>query len=69
MFVDFVQVKGITGESLAAAILHVHGLSACNMRGQCYDGASNMLDQVARPLPLFNKRHLRQSMFTVVHID
>ena len=45
MFVDFVEVERITGESLAMAILHwlhAHGLPASDMRGQCYDGASNM---------------------------
>lgn len=45
MFVDFVEVDRITGKSLAEAILHwlhAHGLPASDMRGQCYDGASNM---------------------------
>ena len=45
MFVDFIEVERITGESLAMAILHwLHAqrLPASDMRGQCYDGASNM---------------------------
>ena len=45
MFVDFIEVERITGESLAMAILHwlhAQGLPASDMRGQCYDGASNM---------------------------
>ena len=45
MFVDFVEVERITGRALGEAILHWlvnNGLSAVNLRGQCYDGASNM---------------------------
>ena len=45
IFLDFVEVDRITGESLGEAILHwlhAHGLPASDMRGQCYDGASNM---------------------------
>ena len=45
VFVDFVEVSGITGEVLARNILQwlqEHGLSLTDMRGQCYDGASNM---------------------------
>ena len=41
----FVEVERITGELLATAILHwlhAQGLQASDMRGQCYDGASNM---------------------------
>lgn len=44
-FMDFVEVERITGEVLASTILHcvqAWGLSLSNMRGQCYDGASNM---------------------------
>ena len=42
---DFVQVERITGRELASAILHclrTWGLPLCNLRGQCYDGASNL---------------------------
>ena len=44
-FLDFVEVERITGRALSDAILHwldVNGLSVADMRGQCYDGASNM---------------------------
>ena len=45
VLVDFVEVAKITGEVLAQSILQwlrVHRLSVKGMRGQCYDGASNM---------------------------
>ena len=45
VFVDFIQVERITGEVLGRTIiewLSNHNLSLSNMRGQCYDGASNM---------------------------
>lgn len=45
VFVDFVEVERIIGETLGQAILYwltTHGLPLSNMRGQCYDGASNM---------------------------
>ena len=45
VFVDFIQVERITGEVLGSTIiewLSNHNLSLSNMRGQCYDGASNM---------------------------
>ena len=45
MFIDFVEVERITGKALSEAILHwlaVNGLSVKDLRGQCYDGASNM---------------------------
>lgn len=45
VFVDFVEVERITGEVLAQSILgwlRIHGLSPSDIRGQCYDGASNM---------------------------
>ena len=45
VFVGFIYVERITGESLANAILkwlETAGLSPSDMRGQCYDGASNM---------------------------
>ena len=45
VFVDFVEVERITGKALAEAIIHsltVWGLSLSHMRGQCFDGASNM---------------------------
>ena len=45
LFVDFVEVERITGEVLAQTILmwlSKHGLSPRDIRGQCYDGASNM---------------------------
>ena len=44
MFLDFVQVDR-TGRELASAILHrlrTWGLPLSILRGQCYDGASNM---------------------------
>ena len=49
-FIDFAEVERITGEALASTILHcvqAWGLSLSNMRGQCYDGASNMSGAVA----------------------
>ena len=44
-FVDFFAVERITGEVFAQTLmqwLRLHGLHLENMRGQCYDGASNM---------------------------
>lgn len=44
VFVDFVAVERITGQVLAQTILQwlsTHGLSPVDIRGQCYDGASN----------------------------
>ena len=44
-FVDFIQVERITGEVLGSTIvewLTNHNLCLSDMRGQCYDGASNM---------------------------
>ena len=45
MFVDFAEVERITGRELADIILRclcAWGLTFSNIRGQCYDGASNM---------------------------
>lgn len=45
VFADFVEVERITGKELADTIvqsLTKWGLSLTHMRGQCYDGASNM---------------------------
>ena len=45
MFLDFVEVERITGHVLATALLHClshWGLSYVDMRGQCYDGSTNM---------------------------
>ena len=45
MFVDLLEVERITGQVLAQTILQwlpTHGLSPGDIRGQCYDGASNM---------------------------
>ena len=45
MFLDFVEVERITGHVLATALLRClsdWGLSYVDMRGQCYDGSSNM---------------------------
>ena len=45
VFIDFVEVERITGAALANAILQNledWGLSALDMRGQCYDGAASM---------------------------
>ena len=45
VFVDFIEVERITGEALAEAILKCltdWELPVSHMRGQCYDGASNM---------------------------
>jgi hypothetical protein len=50
MFVDFVEVERITGRVLAQTILQwlsAHGLSPADIRGQCYDGASNMSGAVS----------------------
>lgn len=45
VFVDFLEVERITGRLLGEAILmwlRNHNISPADMRGQCYDGASNM---------------------------
>ena len=45
VFLDFVQVERITGKVLADTILHnlaAWGLPLSHLRGQCYDGSSNM---------------------------
>ena len=45
VFVDFLEVERITGRVLGEAILSwlkAHDISPADMRGQCYDGASNM---------------------------
>ena len=45
VLVDFLEVERITGKALGRAIsdwLQQHGISPSDMRGQCYDGASNM---------------------------
>ena len=45
IFVDFIQVERITGEVLGSTVvewLTNHNLCLSDMRGQCYDGASNM---------------------------
>ena len=45
VFLDFLEVQRITGEVLAHTIIHFLnnlGISLSNLRGQCYDGASNM---------------------------
>ena len=47
---DFVEVERITGQVSALAILQwlsMHGLSPADIRGQCYDGASNMSGAVS----------------------
>ncbi len=44
-FLDFIEVERITGRALGEAILHwlgSNGLLAVDLRGQCFDGASNM---------------------------
>ena len=45
VFCDFITVERITGRVLGEAILSwlkAHDISPTDMRGQCYDGASNM---------------------------
>ena len=45
VFTDFVLIERITGEVIADAIicrLKAWGLSLADLRGQCYDGSSNM---------------------------
>ena len=45
VFVDFLEVERITGRVLGEAILSwlkSHDIFPADMRGQCYDGASNM---------------------------
>ena len=44
MFVDFVEVERITGKVLARTILQ---WLSTHIRGQCYDGASNMSGAVS----------------------
>ena len=50
VFVGFVEVERITGQVLPQTIfqwLSTHGLSPTDIRGQCYDGASNMSGAVS----------------------
>ena len=50
VFVGFVEVERITGQVLAQTILQwlpMHGLSPTDIRGQCYDGVSNMSGAVS----------------------
>ena len=50
VFVDFMEVERITGQVLAQTILQwisTHDLSPKDIRGQCYDGASNMSGAVS----------------------
>ena len=45
VFVDFIEVERITGNVLGESILQwltSHNISPADMRGQCYDGSSNM---------------------------
>ena len=45
VFMDFIVVDRITGNAIAKAILQClsqWNLSLANLRGQCYDGSSNM---------------------------
>ena len=45
VFVDFIEVERITGKVLGESILQwltSHNISPADMRGQCYDGSSNM---------------------------
>ena len=69
VFVCYRSVERITGKSLADTILSWLdrvGLSPTNMRGQCYDGASNMSG--ARS-PLYDSKLQWPHMFIVLHID
>jgi len=46
VFLDFIQLERITGKNIADAILqklHSWGLCLSDLRGQCYDGSSNMV--------------------------
>ena len=55
VFVAFVEVERITGQVLAQGIfqwLSMQGLSRANIRGQCYDGASNMSGAVSGCKPI-----------------
>ena len=50
VFVDFMEVERITGQVLAQTILQwisTHDVSPKDIRGQCYDGASNMSGAVS----------------------
>ena len=45
VFLEFLEVERITGETLARCIINFLtglGLSLSDLRGQCYDGATNM---------------------------
>ena len=45
VFLEFLEVERITGETLAQCIINFRtglGLSLSDLRGQCYDGATNM---------------------------
>ena len=61
----------ITGSVLAEAILQwlsTHGLSPADIRGQCYDGASNMSGGVSGLRPLSSKTPQKHCIPTVLLI-
>ena len=67
VFTDLVQIERITGEVIADAIiccLKAWGLSLADLRGQCYDGSSNMAGARSGVSPLSNSK--RQQPFTVI---
>ena len=71
-FVDFLAVERITGEVLAQTLmqwLRLHGLHLENMRGQCYDGASNMAGARAGCRTVVQREAQWLCISIVLHID
>ena len=71
-FVDFILCDtGVTGRALADKILEAlqeYGLDVGNIRGQAYDGAGSMADNVMVLLLASNQLAPKQRMSTVLHI-
>ena len=69
ILVAFINVDRITGESLTEAILTWLGLSLSDIRGQCYDGASNMSSLMSGCSSIVKQRAPMATTFTVQLID
>ena len=71
MFLDFVEVERIKGYVLATALLRClsdWGLSYVDMRGQCYDGSTNMVLKMDANL-LYRSMLQWLHILIVLHID
>ena len=77
VFVDFLEVERITGRVLGEAIiswLKAHDISPADMRGQCYDGASNMsgvkaVVQEVAPKAMYHHHRLNLSVVSAYSIQ